>query len=144
MNASEETIGDAELSAWRVAPGACWVQTRSPRHARRLAQRQDSRLVAWGVAGSYLRTFELHHSLAWARRLVCRYTENGKATGAAFSASALPAGTPEHRDRVRAAGECAGPSAAAKSIAARQGLASHRSAEIESHDDTLAHGETAQ
>ena len=72
MNA--ETIGTRELSAWPVAPGVTWVQTRSPQFARKLSQRSDSRLVVRGVAGGYLRTFEFQHGLAWARRLIARYT----------------------------------------------------------------------
>lgn len=68
------TIGDHELCAWQPAPGVCWVQTRSPRHVRRLAKRRDGYLVAVGVAGGYLRTYEFRHSLAWAGRLIRRYT----------------------------------------------------------------------
>lgn len=90
MNTFAQTIGGAELSAWRVAPGFVWVQTRNPRHARRLAQRQDSRPVAHGVAGGYLRNYEFRHSLAMARRLTARYTEKGKATNARLSVCASP------------------------------------------------------
>lgn len=68
-----ETIGCRELSAWQVAPGITWIQTRSPQFARKLSQRSDSRLIALGVAGGYLRTFSFHHGLAWARRLIARY-----------------------------------------------------------------------
>jgi hypothetical protein len=67
------TLGKHELSAWQVAPGLTWVQTRSPQFARKLSQRSDSRQVVCGVAGGYLRTFEFHHGLAWARRLIARY-----------------------------------------------------------------------
>ena len=80
---SAETIGCRELSAWQVAPGVTWVQTRSPQFARKLSQRGDSRLVVQGVAGGYLRTFEFQHGLAWARRLIARYqTKNETATNA--------------------------------------------------------------
>jgi hypothetical protein len=86
-----ETIGDRWLSAWQVAPGVVWVQTRSPQFARKLSQRSDSRLVAHGVAGGYLRTFEFQHGLAWARRLIARYnTRNETATNTQISALASP------------------------------------------------------
>jgi hypothetical protein len=68
-----ETIGDRALSAWQVAPGVTWIQTRSPQFTRKLSQRRDSRLVARGVAGGYLRTFEFQRGLAWAGRLIARY-----------------------------------------------------------------------
>jgi hypothetical protein len=77
-----ETIGNLELSAWLVAPGVTWVQTRLPQFARKLSQRSDSRLVAHGVAGGYLRTFEFQHGLAWARRLIARYTTSATLTNA--------------------------------------------------------------
>ncbi len=77
-----DTIGNRWLSAWLVAPGVCWIQTRSPQFARKLSQRSDSRLVASGVAGGYLRTFEFNHGLSWAGRLIARYTKNGTATNA--------------------------------------------------------------
>jgi hypothetical protein len=68
-------VGNDVLSAWRVANGVIWVQTRTPKHAGRLAKRSDSKLVVRGVAGGYLRTFEFTgKTLAWAERLVLRYT----------------------------------------------------------------------
>jgi len=67
------TIGNRELSAWQVAPGVVWVQTRLPQFARKLEDRRDSRLVAHGVAGGYLRVFEFGHGMAWAARLIARY-----------------------------------------------------------------------
>ena len=85
-----DTIGDRWLSAWLVAPSICWIQTRSPQFARKLSQRSDSRLVARGVAGGYLRTFEFSHGLAWAERLIARYTKNGMATNARKSAPICP------------------------------------------------------
>jgi hypothetical protein len=85
-----ETIGCHELSAWLVAPGVTWVQTRSPQFARKLSQRGDSRQVACGVAGGYLRTFEFRHGLAWARRLITRYTQNETPTNAWKIAPACP------------------------------------------------------
>ena len=77
-----KTIGDRWLSAWQVAAGVTWVQTRSPLLARKLSQRSDSRLVARGVAGGYLRTYEFAHGLAWAGRLIARYTRNETPTNA--------------------------------------------------------------
>jgi len=85
-----ETIGDRWLSAWQVASGVVWIQTRSPQFARKLSQRSDSRLVARGVAGGYLRTFEFPHRLAWAGRLIARYGKNGTATNARKSAPICP------------------------------------------------------
>jgi len=76
-NQDAVTIGDAALSAWRVAPGVVWVQTRLPKHAQRLSKRSDSRLVVTGVAGGYLRTFEFRDkTLGWAQRLIERYTKS--------------------------------------------------------------------
>jgi hypothetical protein len=85
-----ETIGTRELSAWQVASGVVWVQARSPQFARKLSQRSDSRLVVQGVAGGYLRTFEFQHGLAWAGRLIARYTQNGMATNARKTAPVCP------------------------------------------------------
>ena len=67
-------IGDRDLCAWQLVPGITWVQTRHPKHASRLARRRDGRLVARGVAGGYLRTFEFKKPLTWAMRLMTRYT----------------------------------------------------------------------
>jgi hypothetical protein len=85
-----ETIGCHELSAWQVAPGVTWVQTRSPQFARKLSQRGDSRLIVRGVAGGYLRTFEFQHGLAWARRLITRYTAAETPTNVRKIAPACP------------------------------------------------------
>lgn len=86
-------IGTRELSAWQPVSGVTWVQTRSPQFARKLSQRGDSRQVACGVAGGYLRTFEFRHGLAWARRLITRYTAAETATNARKS-SPVGSGTP--------------------------------------------------
>lgn len=84
-------IGNRELCAWQPVRGVCWVQARDPKHARRMAQRKDSRLVAYGVAGGFLRTFEFQHSLAWARRLIGRYqTKNETPTNARIKLASLP------------------------------------------------------
>jgi hypothetical protein len=88
---NSETIGDRWLSAWLAAPGVVWVQVRSPQFARKLSQRSDSRLVAGGVAGGYLRIFEFQRGLAWARRLIGRYTQNETPINARKIASACPA-----------------------------------------------------
>ena len=92
MTSLNSVIGTAEISAWQPVAGISWVQTRSPQFARKLLQRQDSRLVVRGVGGGYLRTFEFRHSLAWAQRLIARYTLNGKATNARSSVPATPVG----------------------------------------------------
>ena len=68
-----DKIGDRELSAWQVGPGTMWVQTRCPECARKLSRRANTRLVATGVAGGFLRAFEVAKPLAWARRLIRRY-----------------------------------------------------------------------
>jgi len=67
------------------------VQTRSPQFARKLSQRNDSRPVVRGVAGGYLRTFEFEHGLAWARRLIARYTRNETPTNGGIIPPVRPA-----------------------------------------------------
>jgi hypothetical protein len=76
-------VGDRDLCAWQPERGIVWVQTRDPQHARRLDKRKDGRLVTAGVAGGFLRTYEFAHSLAWAVRLVARYTAREKAANGA-------------------------------------------------------------
>ena len=68
-----EAIGGHELCAWQPARGVVWVQTLNPKHARRMAKRGDGRLVARGVAGGYLKTFEFQGALAWAAGVMKRY-----------------------------------------------------------------------
>ena len=85
-----QTVGDRELCAWQPGPGITWVQTRHPKHAKRLGQRRDARLVVVGVAGGYLKTFEFRHSMAWAVRLMARYTFSLKATNARLNRAAGP------------------------------------------------------
>lgn len=85
-----QTVGDRELCAWQPVPGITWVQTRHPKHAKRLGQRRDARLVAVGVAGGYLKTFEFRHSMAWAVRLMARHTSSWKATNARLNRAADP------------------------------------------------------
>lgn len=83
-------IGCRELSAWQVAPGVTWVQARLPEHANRLAKRSDGRLVVRGMAGGYLKTFEFRHSLAWAQRLIRRYTRQNHAANARINSPVCP------------------------------------------------------
>lgn len=84
-------IGSRELCVWQPASGITWIQTRSAQFARKLSQRGDSRLIVRGVAGGYLRTFELHHSLAWACRLIARYTAAETLTNEPKNSPACPA-----------------------------------------------------
>jgi len=83
-------IGGHELCAWQPARGVVWVQTRNPKHARRMAQRGDSRLVVRGVAGGYLKTFEFRGSLAWAARLMKRYLTAETATNDGLGRAICP------------------------------------------------------
>lgn len=92
-----QVIGVRDLCAWQPVPGIVWVQTRQSKHARRLGQRRDGRLVAVSVAGGYLKTFEFRHSVAWARRLIARYTASLKATNAR---SIRPAATVARRNSI--------------------------------------------
>src|SRR4051794_23661129 len=61
------------FSSWPVGSGVSWIQTGDPRFARKLAKRSDTRLVAVGVAGGFLRIFAMHRSPAFMRRLIARY-----------------------------------------------------------------------
>lgn len=67
-------IGTRELCGWQPVPGVVWIQSRDPDHARNLARRRDARQVAAGVAGGFLRIFEIPGTLTWARDLIARYT----------------------------------------------------------------------
>ena len=71
-------------------PGMTWVQTRHPKRAKRLGQRRDARLVAVGMAGGYLKTFVFRHSMAWAVRLMARYTSGLTVTNARLNRAAGP------------------------------------------------------
>lgn len=73
MTTLNVAIGNQDLCAWQPVPGVTWVQTRVPDVAEKLAKRDDAKLVIKGVAGGYLRTFEFHHTLKWAKRLLRRY-----------------------------------------------------------------------
>jgi len=88
-------IGCRELSAWQVAPGETWVQTRLPKHANRLAKRSDGRLVVRGMAGGYLKTYAFRHSLSWAERLIRRYIRPDHTANARIIAPACPPTAPK-------------------------------------------------
>jgi hypothetical protein len=88
-------IGDRWLSAWQVAPGVAWVQTRLPEHANRLAKRSDGRLVVRGMVGGYLKTFEFLHPLSWAERLIRRYTRQNHAANARINSRVCAVSAPE-------------------------------------------------
>jgi hypothetical protein len=77
-----DTFGPPELCTWPVGPGTCRFQTRRPDLARKLSQRSGARLVAWSVAGGYLRVFEERIEPWRARELVGRFLT---ATNGAFS-----------------------------------------------------------
>ncbi len=85
-----EVIGGHELCAWQPARGVVWVQTRNPLHGRRLAKRGDGRLVARGVAGGYLKTYEFQGSLTWAARLMKRYLTDETATNEGLGRAICP------------------------------------------------------
>jgi hypothetical protein len=63
----------SSISEWSVERGVWWVQTRDARLARKLSRRIDTRLVAVGVGGGYLRIFEMRRPPAFVRRLTARY-----------------------------------------------------------------------
>jgi hypothetical protein len=84
-------VGDRDLCAWQPVRGVTWVQTRNPNHARRMAKRRDGRLVAYGVAGGYLKTFEFQRPLSWAVRLMKRYLAAETTANAALNRAVCPA-----------------------------------------------------
>lgn len=61
------------ISEWPVESGVWWLQTREPRLARKLGRRSDTRLVAVGVSGGFLRIFKLRRPPSFVRRLIARY-----------------------------------------------------------------------
>jgi hypothetical protein len=73
-DSAHETVGTSLCSAWKVAPGVVWVQSRSPKLAKKLKQIAGHKQVAYSVVGGYLRTFEFKKSLAWARKWIARHT----------------------------------------------------------------------
>ncbi len=107
-------IGDRNLSAWSIAPGVVWIQSRDPLFTRKLSQVAGSRVVAFGVVGGYLRSFEFARSLGWAKRLVARYQKkcaapaNGKFSTPKSPRTCRSAGKEEQCKRrlKSAAGSC--------------------------------------
>src|ERR1035437_254253 len=85
-----DTDGGDLISAWPVEPGVCWIQTSSAQHARRLSQRSDSKIVGVGVAGGYLRTFEVCRPLAWAKRFIRSHEKNEEPTNGAVLVQESP------------------------------------------------------
>lgn len=85
-----KVVGDHTLCAWQPVKGITWVQTRDPKHAKRMMQRADAKLVVAGVAGGYLKTFEFRRSLPWAQRLMARYVAAEKVTNAASNRAICP------------------------------------------------------
>ena len=83
-------VGDQDLCAWQLLRGIVWFQSRNPNHARRMAKRSDGRLVAYGVASGYMKTFEFRRSLAWAVRLMNRYTAAKVTANAALKRAICP------------------------------------------------------
>lgn len=71
------------LCAWSVAPETVWIQTRCPKHARKLSRRGDSKNVAIAVTGGFLRIFEFQKGFAWAQKLIARYQSGEKVTNEA-------------------------------------------------------------
>jgi hypothetical protein len=63
----------AAISDWAVESGVRWIQTREPRLARKLGKRSDTRLIAAGVSGGYVRIFEIRRNPSFVRRLIARY-----------------------------------------------------------------------
>jgi hypothetical protein len=88
-------IGNRDLCAWQPVRGVWWVLIRNPNHGRRLAQRKDGRLVARGVAGGFLRTFEFAGRADWGAELLARYTAAEKATGSSFGGQICPRTNPD-------------------------------------------------
>ena len=69
---AHETAGTSICSAWKVAPGTVWVQSRSAQLTKKLKQVTGYREVAYSVMGGYMRTFEFRKSLSWARSWIDR------------------------------------------------------------------------
>ena len=89
------TVGGPELSAWSVAPGVVWVQSRRPEFTDVLRKRRDARLVVRGVLGGYLRTFEVARPLRWARAFVDRQLRKLDAANSRFSPAVWPQDAPK-------------------------------------------------
>ncbi|MCC6356992.1 MAG: hypothetical protein IT577_24150 [Verrucomicrobiae bacterium] len=74
IEALGEISGGELLHAWPVCakPQAWWIQVHSPRLAKYLGRRKDCRRVAVGVAGGYLRTYEIARTRPFVVRLIRR------------------------------------------------------------------------
>lgn len=59
---------------WMVAEGDIRIQVHCPEQARRLSRMDDVRLVAWSVAGGYLRIFAANRPPRWGRNLIAKLT----------------------------------------------------------------------
>ena len=69
---SAPSVEELYPTAWKVAPGVCWIQCNDPETAKRLSRVKDAKLVAEACSGGYLRTYELPWNLLRARRWVKR------------------------------------------------------------------------
>jgi hypothetical protein len=67
------TYGPRELSAWQVAPGLFWIQTRDKDYARKLDRRKDTRKVEICGYNCFLRTYEMAGTWRKVKRLISRY-----------------------------------------------------------------------
>ena len=105
MKPLNTVIGTDEISAWQPVPGITWVQCRTAEHANRLAKRSDSRLVVCGMAGGYLKTYEFRRSLAWAGRLIRRYTRQNHTANERLSTPARPRGVLCSAEHISTAGK---------------------------------------
>lgn len=72
-HAREGAMSADSFCGWPVRTGVSWIQTREPQLARKLTKRSDTRLVAAGVSGGFLRVFEIRRSPSFVRRLITRY-----------------------------------------------------------------------
>lgn len=93
------TYGPPELCAWRVGPNLCRFQTTSPDFARKLAKRENARLVGWGV-NRFLRIFQEPMPPRRAMHLVERYL---KAANDTFLGRNATASASEIAPRVKTA-----------------------------------------
>lgn len=88
-------VGDRASCAWQPVHGIWWVQTRKPEYAKQLGRHPDGRLVAWGVAGGFLRTFEFDKSTRRMIRLLARYTRNETGANDQLSHTICPRTNPD-------------------------------------------------
>lgn len=99
---------ESNVTAWRVGPCCSRIEVRTAAHAKRLRERGDTRLVAVGVAGGYLRVFEIRRPPWFVRKLVARYrvkeeTRNEAAANARFCEPPSSPRCAEGADRCRTA-----------------------------------------